>query len=172
MVVRGAVLAACLIVGVGCGGDEPPAERSAPDSIDADELALPPSAVAPRASLPGRTPDTLRPEGREALPPEPGDDRSRRLSPEELDVDVIVDAYRRYYIEEYYEAGSAVRGDVDPELVVHAKRRVALDLGYVDVGAWDALTRDMLSGQRSRLNTELANVNRALAAQLHGAESP
>lgn len=172
MDVRGALLVVALLAGIGCGDDEPRADRSTPDAVDADELAQPPSAAASRASLPGRTPDTVRPEGREALPPDRGDAGSRRLSPDELDVDAIVEAYRRYYIAEYYEQGSDLRGDVDPELIVDVKRRTALDWGYVNVGAWDALTADMRPAQRSRLNTEIASVNRALAAQLHGADSP
>lgn len=165
---RARVLGVMLALGAGCGGEEPEPRAESPgaDSIEAERLVLPPSAAAPRASLPARTPDTLRPDGRP--PVEPGlENRSRRRAPDELDVDAIVDAYRRYYRAEFHERDSSVRGDVDPELVEHAKRRVALDWGYVRIGAWDDLTGDMLPGQRDRLHTSLASVNRALAAELH-----
>ena len=168
---RALALGAMLALGSGCGGEEHERGTGSPaaDSIEADQLALPPSAAAPRASLPARTPDTLRPDG---LPPvEPGvENPSRRRAPDELDVDAIVDAYRRYYRAEFHERGSQVRGDVDPQLVEYAKRRVALDWGYVRIGAWNDLTRDMLPGQRDRLHTSIASVHRALAAELHGDE--
>jgi hypothetical protein len=57
------VMASLITVVVGCS-DQVPLERTAPaSSSEPGEIVLPPSAKVPRASLPGFTPDTIRPEG-------------------------------------------------------------------------------------------------------------
>lgn len=172
-----AVVAA--LVATGCGGDggnrETDPDRGVVDQ--SGEVALPPSASAPRASLPGRSPDTVRPAddatvdpmadtlGMEALP-------DRRRSPEEFDLAAIVNAYRVHYREEFVEQGSDVRGRVDPELVEHAKRRVALDWGYVDVGAWGDMISDMTADQRAVLSNRLQAADEVLIRELHGPDAP
>lgn len=152
-----------------CGGTaERPAEAGpGPDTVGG--LALPPSAGAPRASQPARSPDTVRPAADSGAA-----SSGRHRSPEELDLGAIVEAYRRHYREEFTEMGSDVRGGVDPALAEAAKRRVALEWGYVDVGAWSDLVADMTADQRAVLANRLAAANETLAAELHvpGAPAP
>lgn len=166
-------LAVALVLG--CGGDvEERAEEPDADAGGAESMALPPSAGAPRASQPGRTPDTVRPAADTA--PAGGEEfeirEGRRRSPEELDLGAIVSTYRQHYREEFVEAGSDVRDRVDPALVEAAKRRVALEWGYVDVGAWSDLLADMTPDQRAVLANRLAAANETLAAELHGPGAP
>ena len=80
-----------------------------------------------------------------------------------------MDAYRRYYTEQYYEMGSDVSGGTDPALERDAKRRTALDWGYVDTGAWSALVGDLTRDQRIVVADRIAAANAELARRLHGA---
>lgn len=177
MKVRGAAVATALagILATGCGGDgaDGGAERTTDDRTG--DVALPPSANAPRASLPGRSPDTLRPEADTMVVDplaEPAPAPGRRRSPEEFDLGAVVAAYQRYYREEYVEQGSDVRGRVDPGLVEDAKRRVALDWGYVDVGAWRSMLADMTADQRTVLSNRIGAADETLSRELHGPDAP
>lgn len=161
---RHSLLAALTIAALGCTGDEIPDEPGSVGSGDSvsGTIALPPSADVPRASIPGHAPDSLRPE------PEVEADTTRRLDAREFDLRTIVDAYRDHYQAAYNEEGSSVRGRVDPELAADARRRVALDWGYVELGAWDAMRADMTSDQRIVLEREIVRADSDLAARLHG----
>ncbi|MBW3660604.1 MAG: hypothetical protein KY397_03105 [Gemmatimonadetes bacterium] len=168
----GAAAIAALAVGCDAGPDEGVDDRALEER--AEDVALPPSAAAPRTDQPDRGPDTIRPspDTEPAEPAETPAPEGRRRSPEELDLGGIVNAYQRYYREEYVEQGSNVRSGVDPELVEDAKRRVALDWGYVDVGAWNDLLADMTRDQRTVLANRIAAANEQLAAELHGPGAP
>lgn len=151
-----------------CGeGGEPAGEVSDADTATG-RIAQPPSATAPRAALPGGAPDTVRPapDTLAEVVPQPG---ARRRAAEEIDLGAIIAGYRRYYTELFYEEGSDVRGGIDPALERDAKRRVALDWGYVDTGAWSDLVADLARDQRVVLADRIEAANRELASQLHGA---
>lgn len=172
-----AVVAA--LVATGCGGDGADRDVSSDRDVQdrSGDVALPPSANAPRASLPGRSPDTVRPADDATLDPRSdtlGVDAlsDRRRSPEEFDLAAIVNAYRKYYREEFVEQGSEARDRVDPALVEHAKRRIALDWGYVDVGAWRDMISDMTADQRAVLSNRLQAADEVLARELHGPGAP
>lgn len=148
-------LAFCLLVACGEGGGD----RGATPAADSAGLALPPSAGAPRASLPGSTPDTVRPE----VVPDPG----RHLSPAELDVDSIVARYRDLYRSEYMDRHDLPQGvsdplELDPAVVEAAQRRAALEWGYVEQDAWDQLLADLTQGQRLGLAQRVDAFHREL----------
>jgi hypothetical protein len=150
-------------------GDE--AERSAvADSLAGGEIALPPSARAPRAPQPGGAPDTV-------VPAAPDDTIASEstvgpVPPPVLDVGAIVNSYRHFYEKGFAEMGSQVRGDVDPELVEEAKHRTALEFGYVDANAWNELLAELTPGQRAEVAQGIATTNRDLARMLHGGSPP
>jgi hypothetical protein len=124
-------------------------------------LAQPPSADAPRAAAEGFTPDTVRP-GQDSLGPAP--------ATSELDVDSIVSRYRSNYGSELVQTGSEVRGQVDPVIVEAAKRRTALDFGYVEISAWTDLMVDLTELQRADVTRRIDEANRELARELHSGE--
>ncbi|HUP18909.1 MAG TPA: hypothetical protein VM778_03025 [Gemmatimonadota bacterium] len=164
--------ALALALVLACGGGDDPA-RSASEVDEEGRIVLPPSANAPRGTLPGGGPDTLRPVPDTLAGPEPDwrieeDPAGRHRAPEEFDLQGIVDAYRRYYTELYYEEGSDVRGGIDPVLEGNAKRRIALDWGYVEVGAWSDMVDDMSRNQQIVLADRIAAANGELAERLHG----
>lgn len=143
-----------------------PAEDEAP----LDELALPPSASAPRRSLPGGVPDTVTVDERTPVVRDlPGPDETvGPVPPAVLDIGTIVNAYHRYYVALFHEMGSDVRNDVDPRLVEDAKRRTALDFGFVQAGAWNQMVRELSAAQRTSLAERVAATNQDLAIELHG----
>lgn len=173
-----------LALALACGGADDADFRLEGARDDDGRIALPPSAGAPRADLPGGGPDTLRPVADSlAASPEEVDWRieatgeaamesppaGRRRAPEEFDIQTVVDTYRRYYTELFHEMGSEVRGGSDPALERDAKRRVALDWGYVEVGAWSDMVGDMTRDQRIVLADRVAAANAELAGRLHSA---
>ncbi|MFN2382712.1 MAG: hypothetical protein ABR559_00455 [Gemmatimonadota bacterium] len=151
-----------------CGGETADDDGARRDGDGAGGLAQPPSADAPRAQLPNSAPDTVRgsagsdttlvEEFGPAPPPAPRGG---------VDVPPIVEAYRQYYIEEFHERGSSVAGGVDPALVSDAKRRTALDYGFVEVGAWPELVSTLQPEQRVALAARIEETNRGLAVELH-----
>jgi len=156
-----------LLLIAGCSRAGETGRSSGADTVAEGELALPPSARAPRAPQPGGAPDTM-------VPAAPDDTLAAEgtvgpVPPPVLDVGVIAGNYREYYVQQFHEIGSGVRGDVDPELVEDAKRRTALDFGFVDVGAWNNLLRELSAEQRAYLAEAIAATNRDLARELHGA---
>ncbi|MDX1660290.1 MAG: hypothetical protein R3326_00755 [Gemmatimonadota bacterium] len=175
----GTALAIVAVAALAACGEGPDAGSTADRRVidRSGDVALPPSANAPRASLPARAPDTVRPVDDPVVDPAAdtlGLDLSSvgRRSPEEFDLAAIVNTYRKYYREEYVEMGSDVRGRVDPELVEDAERRVALLWGYVEVGAWESMMADMTADQRAVLSNRLMAANEVLARELHGPGAP
>lgn len=159
----------------GCGG-ELERERDARPVVQrsAEPVARPPSAAAPRASLPGRSPDTMRATG-DVRPVDPDSipvPSEPLRSPEEFDLAAIVERYRRYYIEGFHERGSSVHGGTDPELESRARRRVARDWEYEGLEGWSHLLRDLTRDQRIVLADRIQATNRDLARGLHDAASP
>jgi hypothetical protein len=156
-----ASLALLILAMAACGGEEPPGAGEAVGGDTLADLAQPPSAGAPRASAEGFAPDTVRPDtlGEDSLGPAP--------VTSELDVDSIVSRYSANYGSELVQTGSDVQGDVDPEIVEAAKRRTALDFGYVEIGAWTDLMADLTEVQRNEVTRRIDEVNRQLARELH-----
>lgn len=171
-IVHPLMVLACAVL-FACDREADSEPSAADDTLAGGDLALPPSASAPRPALPGTGPDTVRPAevptgdtlgaSGETVGPVP---------PPVLDVGAVVNSYRRYYRELFVEEGSDVRGSVDPQLIEDAKRRTALDFGYVDVDAWNEMVSAMTPAQRSVLAQRVAESNRDLARELHGAQSP
>ncbi len=164
------VLAGAIAVSACARGGGEAARSAAADSIPEGELVLPPSASAARAPQEGAALDTV-------LPAAPDDSFALEgtvgpVPPAVLDVGAVAGAYRRFYIETFTELGSPVRGNVDPELVEEAKRRTALEFGYVDADAWNDMLRDLSAEARAELAGRIATTNRALAQELHGAQAP
>jgi hypothetical protein len=142
-------------------GEQPPEARDAGTGDTLAGLAQPPSADAPRAAAEGFTPDTVRP-GQDSLAPAP--------ATSELDVDSIVSRYRSNYGSELVQTGSEVRGQVDAAIVEAAKRRTALDFGYVEMSAWMDLMADLTELQRADVTRRIDEANRELARELHSGE--
>lgn len=161
---RSVALAICLLAACGEGGGD---RAAAPADSVAGDLALPPSAGAPRASVPGSAPDTVRPE-RVGSPdtlgvvPDPG----RHLSPAELDVDSIAARYRNHYRSEFIDRRELTQGDpdldLDPAVVEAAQRRTALEWGYVEQNAWDQMLADLSESQRLELARRVDAFHREL----------
>jgi hypothetical protein len=63
-----------------------------------------------------------------------------------------------------------VRGQVDPVIVEAAKRRTALDFGYVEMSAWMDLMADLTELQRADVTRRIDEANRELARELHSGE--
>jgi len=170
---RNGILPALLLVLAAlsaCTGSDDVRRSVVADSIPEGELVLPPSAGAARAPqqdgaidtlVPGAPDDSIAPEGTVGNVP-----------PSVLDVGAIAASYRRFYGEIFAEMGSPVRGNVDPELVEEAKRRTALEFGYVNVNAWNAMLAQLPAGDRADLAGRVATANRALSRELHGAQGP
>jgi hypothetical protein len=156
-----ASLALVILAVAACGGEEPPGAGEATQGDTLAGLAQPPSAGAARASAEGFAPDTVRPDtvGEDTLGPAPG--------VSELDVDSIVARYSDNYGSELVQTGSDVQGAVDPEIVEAAKRRTALDFGYVEIGAWMDLMADLTEAQRTDVTRRIEEANRRLARELH-----
>jgi hypothetical protein len=156
-----------LLLLAGCSRAGEAGRSTGADTVAEGDLALPPSARAPRAPQAGGAPDTV-------VPGAPDDTLTAEGSvgpvpPPVLDVGVIAGGYREHYVQQFHEIGSDVRGGVDPELVEDAKRRTALDLGFVDVGAWSDMLGELSAEQRANLADAIAATNRDLARELHGA---
>jgi hypothetical protein len=164
---RAAVLVAAATV-LACGGDDGVVVRSAAQG--SGELALPPSATAPRVMREAEPPDTLDPDslrefqiaGFDSFPeagpwgPDMGAD---------LAVDAITAAYRLHYAEALRAEGSAVQGRIDRELQAEAERRTAADRGFAD---WTGMVEALSPEQRARLVDGLNEANIDLARELHG----
>lgn len=162
---RFALALAVLTAVAACGGSDAEDGELRRDVSASGGLAQPPSAGAPRAQLPNSVPDTVR--GSAAADTTVTEEFGPAPPPRSMDVPPIVEAYRQYYIEEFHERGSTVTGGVDPALVSDAKRRTALDYGFVEVGAWATLVATLLPEQRVALAARIEEANRSLAAELH-----
>ncbi len=166
-------LAALAMVLSACGGGEVgEVERPAREP---GELALPPSANAPRVSRDAMAPDTFRPDSvnefevvdLDSFPlGDPMGDPPGAL-PENPDpaVEFLADAYRRHYGASLRSEGSSVRGRIDRELQREAELRTAQEQGYAD---WTSMIEAMTPAQRASLVDRLNEANVELARDLHG----
>lgn len=165
-----AVLAAAC-VGCGDGGGEV-AFRAAPR--EPGELALPPSASAPRVMRDDQPPDTLVPDSIQEFAILGVDSfASGSNLPVALDADLGVDAitvaYRDHYAAALRSEGSAVEGRIDRELQHEAELRTAQDRGFRD---WAELIEALTPEERARLVDRLNEANVQIARDLHGTAEP
>lgn len=137
------------------------------------ELALPPSANAPRVARDAAAPDTFRPDSVDEfqivdLDSFPGDPLIDPLafpgSPDPA-IESVADSYRRHYGESLRAQGSSVRGRIDRELQREAELQTARERGYPD---WISMIEGMTPEQRARLVDMLNETNVELARDLHG----
>ncbi|HJR52295.1 MAG TPA: hypothetical protein VJ982_01130 [Gemmatimonadota bacterium] len=152
-----------------CGGGEI-AEAVRP-AREPGELALPPSANAPRVSRDATAPDTFRPDSVDEfaivdLDSFPfGDSLPGPTGAADAVVESVADSYRRHYEESLHSEGSAVRGGIDRELQRRAELMTAHERGFPDwIGMIEALTPQ----QRAQLVGRLNEANIGLADDLHG----
>lgn len=164
--VLSAVCLAC-----GDGGSEV-AFRMAPR--ESGELALPPSASAPRVMRDDQPPDTLVPDsieefailGSDSLLL--GSNMPTALEPD-LGVDAITVSYRGHYATALQSQGSAVEGRIDRELQHEAELRTAHDRGFRD---WAELIGALSPEERARLVDRLNEANVEIARDLHPTAEP
>ena len=146
------------------GGDEDVVVRSA--ARGTGELALPPSATAPRVMREAEPPDTLDPD---SLSEFAGLDSFPYLDTGVMGSDVAVDeittAYRTHYAEALESEGSAVQGRIDRDLQSEAERRTAADRGF---GDWGEMIEALSPEQRALLVERLNEANVDMARDLHG----
>jgi hypothetical protein len=171
--VRRALALAAVIWGMACGGEEAQLDVGRP-AREPGELALPPSANAPRVSRDATAPDTFRPDSVDEfeivdLDSFPAGDplRDPLALPGTPDpaIESVADSYRRHYGESLRSEGSSVRGRIDRELQRQAELRTARERGYAD---WISMVEAMTPEQRARLVDVLNETNVELARDLHG----
>ncbi|HET6362732.1 MAG TPA: hypothetical protein VFH11_11855 [Gemmatimonadota bacterium] len=169
---RARVLVGLASILCACGGGDI-AEVVRP-AREPGELALPPSANAPRVSRDASAPDTFRPDSIDEFEVmdfdsfpmgDPlGDPLAFSGSPDPA-VESVADSYRRHYGESLRTEGSSVRGRIDRELQREAELRTAQERGYPD---WTSMIEEMSAEQRARLVDMLNETNVELARDLHG----
>lgn len=169
---RAVSVALAATAGLSCGG-EPPAAGSSRADRESGELALPPSASAPRVMRESAPPDTIHPDTTEEFAllgtdSFPTDLRVGGSDPD-LSIDAIADSYRGHYAQALGSEGTAVRNRIDRELQQEAERRTALDRGFAD---WIELIGALSPDQRARLVDRLNEANIELARDLHGSAGP
>ena len=162
-----AALAWAAIALLACGGgDEDVVVRSA--ARGTGELALPPSATAPRVMREAEPPDTLDPDSLREFEIT-GVDSFPYLETGVMGSDVTVDeittAYRIHYAEALQSEGSAVQGRIDRDLQSEAERRTAADRGF---GDWGEMIEALSPDQRALLVDRLNEANVDMARDLHG----
>ena len=150
------------------------------------ELALPPSANAPRVRRDDLPPDTLAPDTLgefailafdsltvdAALSADGGPNADGGLRPgvvPDIEVESIAEAYRSNYAQVLQVEGSAVEGRIDRELQHEAELRTARDRGF---GDWTELIGALSPEGRARLVDRLNEANVDLARELHGSSAP
>ena len=160
-------LAWSAIAALACGGgDEDIVVRSA--ARGTSELALPPSATAPRVMREAEPPDTLDPDslrefeiaGLDSFPY-----LDIGVMGSDVTVDEITTAYRIHYAEVLESEGSAVQGRIDRDLQSEAERRTAADRGF---GDWGEMIEALSPEQRALLVDRLNEANVDMARDLHG----
>jgi hypothetical protein len=159
-----------------CGGGEL-AEAVRPPR-EPGELALPPSANAPRVSRDAMAPDTFRPDSIDEFEivdfdsfpfgDSFGDPAAGLPGGPDPAVESVADSYRRHYGESLRAEGSAVRGAIDRELQRQAELRTAHERGFPD---WLALIEALSPEQRAGLVSRLNAANVEIARELHGSAS-
>lgn len=171
-VVLGGLLGMVSALGA-CGGGEI-AEAVRP-AREPGELALPPSANAPRVSRDAMAPDTFRPDSVDefeivdfdSLPAgDPFGDPAVGLpvGPDPA-VESVAASYRRHYGESLRAEGSAVQGRIDRELQRRAELMTAHERGFPD---WLSMIEALSPEQRARLVSRLNQANVDMARELHG----
>ncbi|HET6639951.1 MAG TPA: hypothetical protein VFH82_14335 [Gemmatimonadota bacterium] len=171
---RARVLGGLAFILCACGGGEI-AEVVHP-AREPGELALPPSANAPRVSRDAMAPDTFRPDSVDEFEivdfdsfpmGDPlGDPLAFPGSPDPA-IESVADSYRRHYGESLRSEGSSVRGRIDRELQREAELRTAQERGYSD---WTSMIEEMSAEQRASLVDRLNEANVELARDLHGSD--
>ncbi|MGH7566500.1 MAG: hypothetical protein ACREK2_06700 [Gemmatimonadota bacterium] len=155
------------LVALGCGEEDAGVDTSS-RVREAGELALPPSAGAPRVTRDAAAPDTFHPDtvdefeivDLDSFPlVEPG------LIGPDPSVDAVADSYRRHYAEALDSEGSAVRGRIDRQIQQEAERRTAQERGFRD---WTAMIEALTPEQRAGLVNRLNQANIEMANELHG----
>jgi hypothetical protein len=163
LVVCGALAAAA------CGGDDIPGDAR-PRVRGSGELALPPSAGAPRVLRDAAPPDTFQPDSSDEFVITPFDSlpfTGVGALPGAVDVEVelLARSYRGHYTDVVAVEGTAVRGRIDRQLQQEAERRTAQERGFPD---WTGLIEALSPEQRARLVDRLNEANIELARELHG----
>ena len=164
---RGLITAGAALAAVACGGEDAQVDTR-PGVRGPGDLALPPSAGAPRVTRDAAAPDTFHPDSvdefeivnLDSFPlGEPG--------PGGRDpwVDAVADSYRTHYAGALNSEGSAVRGRIDRQIQQEAERRTAQERGF---GDWTAMIEALSPEQRARLVDRLNEANIELARDLHG----
>ena len=157
------------VVVFACSGEDASLDERTP-TREPGELALPPSANAPRVMREAEPPDTLEPDsferfeivGLDSFPfVEPG---GEAIGPDPT-VDSITEAYRQHYAETLQSEGSAVQGRIDRQLQQEAERRTAADRGFSD---WTEMIGALSPEERARLVDRLNEANVEMARDLHG----
>lgn len=166
-------VAALAVACLACGeGDVGVAVRS--PSRESGELALPPSANAPRVMRDEQAPDTLVPDSIDEFVILGSDSSLPSMDgtvgfDADLSVDAITVAYRGHYAAALESDGSAVEGRIDRELQHEAELRTARDRGFAD---WTELISALSAEQRARLVDRLNEANVRIARELHGTPAP
>lgn len=167
--IRALALRAALVA-MACGGDgNDPAAEERPGVRVAGELALPPSAGAPRVMRDAAPPDTLRPDSVDEfevaeLDGVPFPEAFGPGAPD-AEVERVARSYRGHYTDIVGAEGTAVRGRIDRQLQQEAERRTAQQFGFPD---WTAMIEALSPEQRARLVDRLNEANIDLARELHG----
>jgi hypothetical protein len=165
-VIRALVLCAALAA-LACGGDDDD-DDSRPRVRGSGELALPPSAGAPRVMRDAAPPDTFQPDTTDEFVIPPFDSVPfLNLGPGIVDVEVelVARSYRGHYTNVVTAEGTAVRGRIDRQLQQEAERRTAQERGFTD---WTAMIEALSPEQRALLVDRLNEANIELARELHG----
>jgi hypothetical protein len=165
LVVCGALAAAA------CGGDDIPGDAR-PRVRGSGELALPPSAGAPRVMRDAAPPDTFQPDSSDEFAitpfdslPFPGAIPGALPGAVDVEVELLARSYRGHYTDVVAAEGTAVRGRIDRQLQQEAERRTAQERGFPD---WTGLIEALSPEQRARLVDRLNEANIELARELHG----
>jgi hypothetical protein len=165
---RALVICAALAAAA-CGGDDLPGDAR-PRVRGSGELALPPSAGAPRVMRDAAPPDTFQPDSSDEFAITPFDSlpfTGVGALPGAVDVEVelLARSYRGHYTDVVAAEGTAVRGRIDRQLQQEAERRTAQERGFPD---WTGLIEALSPEQRARLVDRLNEANIELARELHG----
>lgn len=150
-----------------CGGEDAQVDAR-PRVREPGELALPPSAGAPRVRRDEWAPDTFHPDSVDEFEIVDLDSFPLgEIGPGSRDpsVDAVADSYRRHYAEALDSEGSAVRGRIDRQIQQEAERRTAEERGF---GDWTEMIEALTPEQRARLVDRLNEANIELSRDLHG----
>lgn len=156
-----------------CGGDRPVTDQKI-TGREPGELALPPSASAPRVMRESAPPDTFQPDTSREFAILGSDSLLLMGDPfggtaPELTVEAIAESYRGNYAQALATGGSAVRNRIDRELQREAELLTARGRGFA---GWLDLIDALSPEQRAQLVDRLNEANIELARDLHASEEP